>query len=126
MRRVMVVGLMGLALTAAACSSGGASSSSSTRAPSHSTPGGSGAAHSITIQNFAFSPKTITVAPGTTVTVTNKDQVTHTLTARNGGFNTGDISAGQSKTFTAPNNSGTYPYFCMIHQFMTGTLVVSG
>jgi plastocyanin len=66
------------------------------------------------------------VAPGATVTVTNKDQVTHTLSATKGSFDTGDISAGQSKTFTAPKTPGSYPYFCMIHQYMTGTLVVSG
>ena len=87
--------------------------------------GKSGGTDAITIQNFAFSPTDLTVAPGATVTVTNKDQVTHTLTATKGGFDTGDIPAGQSKTFTAPKTPGTYPYICSIHQYMSGTLVVS-
>ena len=39
-------------------------------------------------------------------------------------FNTGDIQAGQSKTFTAPKKPGSYAFTCSIHQFTTGTLVV--
>jgi plastocyanin len=72
-----------------------------------------------------FSPMSATVAPGATVTVTNKDSVTHTLTATNGKFDTGDIAGGQSKTFTAPSKAGTYHYICNIHQYMMGTIVVS-
>jgi plastocyanin len=64
------------------------------------------------------------VAPGATVKVTNKDSVTHTLTATGGQFNTGDIGAGQTKTFTAPSKAGTYSYICNIHQYMKGTIVV--
>ena len=67
-----------------------------------------------------------TVAPGTTVTVTNKDGLNHTLTSKAGGFDTGDIPGGPSKTFIAPKKAGSYSYICMIHQYMTGTLVVSG
>jgi plastocyanin len=135
MRRLAVVALAGMALALAACSSSSspASSTASTTMSSGSTSastsgsgsGKSGGADAITIQNFAFSPADLTVAPGATVTVTNKDQVTHTLTATKGVFNTGDIAAGQSKTFTAPNSPGTYPYICSIHQYMSGTLVVS-
>ncbi len=73
-----------------------------------------------------FAPATLTVKPGATVKVTNTDQVTHTLTATKGGFDTGNISAGQSKTFTAPKTPGRYTYICSIHQYMTGTIVVSG
>jgi len=57
-------------------------------------------------------------------TVTNKDSVTHTLTATGGRFNTGDISGGQTKTFTPRMKVGTYHYICNIHQYMTGTIVV--
>jgi plastocyanin len=120
-------GVLTLALLLAACSSGGSGSSttSSTTGPT----GGSTnpvSSHTITIKNFAFSPQTITVAAGTAVTVTNDDQVAHTVTAMSGGFSTGDIGPGQSKTITAPNTPGTYSYFCSIHQYMTGHLTVSG
>ena len=39
-------------------------------------------------------------------------------------FSTGDVGPGQVKTFKAPGKAGSYPYFCTIHQYMTGTLVV--
>jgi plastocyanin len=71
-----------------------------------------------------FSPMTASVAPGSTVSVTNKDSVTHTLTATGGQFDTGDIGPGQTKTFTAPSKAGTYSYICNIHQYMQGTIVV--
>ena len=119
-RRIAIVGVFGAALVLASCSSGASSTTSSTQAGS--TAGGGQA---ITIKNFAFSPASVTVAPGATVTVTNSDSVAHTVTSKSGGFDTGDIQAGQSKTFTAPNKAGSYPYICTIHQYMTGTLTVS-
>lgn len=81
----------------------------------------------IVIKNFAYHPSSLTVAPGTTITVKNEDSATHTLTAtdpHNKVFNTGDIQPGTSATFKAPSTAGTYPYICLIHQFMHGTLVV--
>jgi plastocyanin len=120
-RRAAAVGVFGTAMALAACSSGTTPSSSTH--PGSGSP--SGAVHAVTIKNFAFSPSNITVAPGTSVTVTNDDSVTHTLTGKSGGFDTGDIQAGQSKTFAAPNKAGSYPYICTIHQYMTGTLTVS-
>ncbi len=120
--RAMVTALLTVTvLVLAACSSNvGSSAFTTTRGPS---PGGY---DTITIRNFAFSPSTLTVAPGATVTVTNTDQVAHTVTDPKGAFSTGDIPAGQSKTFTAPNTAGSYPYICSIHQYMSGTLTVSG
>jgi plastocyanin len=83
-------------------------------------------ADTIVIKNFMFAPMSVTVAPGTVVTVRNEDSVTHTLTDKSDPklFTTGDIPAGQSKTFKAPNTAGSYSYICSIHQYMTGTIVV--
>ena len=81
-------------------------------------------ANSITISNFMFAPMSASVAPGTTIRVTNKDSVDHTLTATGGQFDTGDIGGGQTKTFTAPTKPGSYHYICNIHQYMMGTIVV--
>jgi plastocyanin len=117
---VLVALLIVVAFTIAACSSSGSSS------PSTSGGSSSGStSDSIAISNFTFVPHTISVAAGSTVTVTNRDQVTHTLTSSNGAFSTGAIGPGQSKTFTAPKKPGSYGYICSIHQYMTGTLVVS-
>jgi plastocyanin len=118
-----VVVVVAAALLLAACSSGGGSgsgsgqSSSAASAPAKST-------NSITISNFMFSPMSTTVAPGSTVRVTNKDSVTHTLTATGNQFDTGDIGGGETKTFTAPSKAGEYHYICNIHQYMMGTIVV--
>ena len=71
-----------------------------------------------------YSPMQLTVSPGSTISVTNKDQVTHTLTATGGKFNTGDISPSQTKTFKAPMQPGTYQYICDIHQYMMGSITV--
>ena len=129
-RWLLLPGLI-LILVLAACSS---SSSSSASAPSSATATGSsasqktGSTDTIVIKNFMFSPMTLTVAPGATVTVRNEDSVTHTLTDKSDPklFTTGDIPAGQSKTFKAPNTAGSYSYICSIHQYMTGDLTVSG
>ena len=92
-------------------------------APSSST---SSSGTSISISNFMYSPMSLTVKPGATISVTNKDSATHTLTASGpGGFNTGDISHNQTKTFRAPTKPGTYQYICNIHQYMMGTIKVS-
>ncbi len=72
-----------------------------------------------------FSPATLTVKIGTTVTWKNNDNVAHTATSDNGTtFNTGDIAAGASKTYTT-NLAGTFPYHCTYHPGMTGSLVVT-
>ena len=115
-----VLVLAGALLLAACGSSGPAATSSGTS----TTSGASGGGTSITISNFMFDPMSLTVAPGGTVRVTNKDSATHTLTATGGQFNTGDIDQNQTKTFTAPMKPGTYHYICNIHQYMMGSIVV--
>ena len=78
----------------------------------------------VNITNFAFSPATVTVKAGTTVTWTNKDEEAHTVTASDKAFGSPPLDAGQtySHTFTAP---GSYAYLCTIHPFMTATVVVT-
>ena len=76
-----------------------------------------------TISDFKFTPATITIHAGDTITWTNVGPTEHTATASNGSFNTGILKKGQSgsHTFTQP---GTYAYICTIHPFMHGTIVV--
>lgn len=126
------VAVMGLVPGLAACGGGGSSSSgttttgrpsatTATSASAATTPGGS----TITIRNFAYQPVIATVKAGTTITVKNADSATHTVTADNSAFDTGNISGGGTKTFTAPSRPGSFPYHCTIHPFMHGTLTVT-
>lgn len=72
----------------------------------------------------AFSPSVIKVSPGTTVTWTNDDQIIHTVTDLGGKFDSGLIQAGEAwdHTFDA---KGTNYYFCSIHPWMRGAVIVS-
>lgn len=86
-------------------------------------PGGGGALPAtVEISDRAFTPATITVATGGTVTWKNVSRE-HTVTAGNGSFDSGVIDAGQqfSHAFTKP---GTVEYLCLIHTEMKGTVVV--
>jgi plastocyanin len=76
-----------------------------------------------TISDFQFSPATITVHVGDTITWSNAGPTDHTATARDGSFDTGVLKKGTSgsHTFTA---TGTFAYYCTIHPFMHGTVVV--
>jgi plastocyanin len=115
-----VVAVVGVAACSSSTSGPGASSSSTGAAQGPAVP-----ANTISIKNFAFSPTTLTVKPGTKVTVTNQDTTTHTVTAQpQPTFDTGDIAPGKTATFTAPTKPGSYAYICSIHTFMKGTLVV--
>jgi plastocyanin len=82
-------------------------------------------ANRVNIDNFAFNPRTLTVAAGTKVTWVNHDDVPHTATstARPRAFDsrTLDTDARFAHIFTTP---GTYAYFCAVHPHMTGTIIV--
>jgi plastocyanin len=83
------------------------------------------APNQVTIDNFAFNPKTLTVSVGTEVTWINRDDVPHTATSavkpRVFDSKTLDTDDKFSHVFTAP---GTYQYFCTVHPHMTGEIVV--
>jgi plastocyanin len=96
-------------------------------APAAPSPAAPPAVASILISGFEYSGD-LTVKPGQEVKVTNSDPVPvmHTLTDKATAlFNTGPIaSAGGTATFTAPAKPGSYPFGCLFHLFMAGTLVV--
>ena len=91
--------------------------------PGADTGSGAAASGSITISDFAFGGETV-VAPGATITVSNTDGAPHTVTADDGEFDTGQIGGGETTTFVAPTEPGTYEFFCGVHPSMTGSLVV--
>jgi plastocyanin len=79
----------------------------------------------VTIDNFAFGPAILTIAPGTKVTWTNKDEEPHTVTSADGGvlFKSPALDTDDKFSFTF-DKPGTYRYFCSIHPHMVGTIVV--
>lgn len=81
-------------------------------------------AGAIQIAGFQFGPAVAEVVVGTTVTWTNFDGATHTATAVDGTFDSGEIPAGEEFSFTF-EEPGTYNYFCAIHPEMVGTIVVT-
>jgi plastocyanin len=80
-------------------------------------------ANSVTIASFAFAPPSLTVAPGQTVTWTNKDTTTHTVTEDKGAWDSKNLAVGG--TFQQKfDQAGTFTYHCNIHSSMKGTVVV--
>ena len=77
----------------------------------------------VTIQNFAFSPATITVKAGQSITWTNEDSAGHSATADDNSWDTGVLPQGQSKAITFAK-AGTYTYHCSVHPNMKATVIV--
>jgi plastocyanin len=87
------------------------------------TTGSVAAGNEVSIISSSFSPTPLTVSVNTTVKWTNSDGIAHTVTSDNAVWDSGNISAGGtfSFTFTA---AGTFNYHCSIHSSMTGTIIV--
>jgi plastocyanin len=77
----------------------------------------------VKIDNFSFGPATITVAPGTTVTWVNHDDIPHTVVSTDSVFKSKVLDTDEKFSYTF-TKAGNYPYFCSIHPKMTATVVV--
>ncbi len=87
-----------------------------------------GGTFTVEIKNFAFVPPELTIAPGDTVTWTNADNTAHTSTsgapgAPSGVWDSRLLTFGQTFSHTFAS-AGTFSYFCEVHNFMTGSIVV--
>jgi plastocyanin len=81
------------------------------------------ASASVTMGDFFFSPSSVTVAVGDTVTWRNTGEAPHNATADDGSFRTPDLNQGQSASHTF-DSAGTFSYICTIHPNMKGTVRV--
>lgn len=114
MRRLLILmAVLGLALAACSGDEGG----------SDTTAAAGGGEEEVGIADLAFSPDTVTVSAGTTVTWTNSDTLTHTVDTEDGTLDSGNLDNGAEFSFTF-DEAGTFDYFCEIHPTMTGTVVV--
>ena len=78
----------------------------------------------VALAGTAFTPRTVTVAAGGTVTWNNNDDRPHTVTASDASFDSGILARGATfeRTFATP---GTYAYVCDLHSGMSATVVVT-
>jgi plastocyanin len=103
------------ALATAGCGGGGSEKGSPRpQAPSRGN---------VTIAGFKFKPGTMSVKPGAKLRFTNRDSAPHTATADGGGFDSGTLRKGRSRTVVL-NKRGRFSYHCEFHRFMTGTVIV--
>ena len=77
----------------------------------------------VKIDNFSFGPQALSVAAGTTVTWTNRDDIPHTVVADDKTFKSKVLDTDEKFSYTF-TKAGTYPYFCSIHPKMTGKVIV--
>ena len=83
----------------------------------------SGTVENVKIDNFSFTPQTVTIRAGTTVTWNNKDDVPHTVVSTTKKFRSGVLDTDGQFSYTF-DDAGTYDYFCSIHPHMTGKVIV--
>ncbi|MFO7967204.1 MAG: cupredoxin family copper-binding protein [Archaeoglobaceae archaeon] len=77
----------------------------------------------VSIEEFSYSPQSITVETGTVVTWENVQSVTHTVTSEEDLFDSGNIEQDESYSYTF-EEAGTYNYYCTIHPSMEGEVMV--
>ena len=83
-------------------------------------PAAAGATAAVSIIDYEYQPKVTTVKAGGTVTWTNNDRVTHTVT-----FDGTDIKVKSAETYSRSYPAaGTFEYKCGIHPTMFGSVVV--
>jgi plastocyanin len=79
--------------------------------------------HTVVTEGLKFQPETLTINLGDSVVWVNKDPFPHTATSKAGGFDSKQIDAGKSWTYT-PKTKGEAAYVCTFHPTMTGRLRV--
>ncbi|HEY5678195.1 MAG TPA: cupredoxin family copper-binding protein [Myxococcales bacterium] len=77
--------------------------------------------HAVQIKGMKFNPSKVSVAVGDTITFTNADPMTHTATALDGAFDTGQLAKGKSAKVKI-TTAGAHPFHCAIHSSMKGTV----
>jgi plastocyanin len=77
----------------------------------------------VRVDNFTFSPDTLTVQVNSTVTWVNKDDIPHVIASNDGLFKSKALDTDQKYSYTF-TKAGTYPYYCSIHPKMVGKIVV--
>ena len=104
-------------------SSSSTTQATDTAAASENSPTEVAGGPTLTIANMAFG-QPLTVAPGTQLNIVNNDTAEHSVTSDTEGAFDVHVDGGKSKTLTAPTKPGEYPFHCVYHPNMKGTLIV--
>ncbi len=80
-------------------------------------------APTVDIAKFAYTPKEITVAPGTKVVWANHDETPHTVASSDKSFASKGLDT-DDKFEHVFANEGDFTYYCTVHPFMTGVVHV--
>ncbi len=80
--------------------------------------------HNVSIPGFSFSPASLSITQGDTVTWTNNHSLPHTATSDALLWDTGTLTTGQSASIVF-DSAGVFPYHCAFHPSMLGTLTVN-
>jgi plastocyanin len=122
---LIVVAALGTGAAACGGSGDDSASTAAAKAPAPTTTTApSVAGPKVAVGDNTFSPGTIKVSVGDTITWNNGGAVAHTVTATDGAdFDSGTLEPGKSFTFTA-DKAGTISYVCNFHAGMQGTIQV--
>jgi plastocyanin len=80
-------------------------------------------ANVVTIDNFTFGPKELTIAVGTTVKFVNHDDIPHTVVEKKLSFRSKALDTDDSYSYTFAT-AGSFDYFCSLHPHMVGKITV--
>jgi plastocyanin len=86
-------------------------------------PGAEAGVNVVTIDNFTFTPESLVVPVGTTVTWINRDDIPHTIKGTESPIKSSALDTDDKFSFTF-TEGGEFPYYCGIHPHMTGMIVV--
>lgn len=78
----------------------------------------------VIIKDFWYYPENLTIREGSEVVWINQDLTGHTATADNGEFDTGLLQQNQRSSSVIFEKSGKYPYYCIPHPQMVGSIRV--
>ena len=130
---VITLAFLVIALVLAGCAGAGgatvataketSAAAAETTAPA-TTAASAVAKNEISIKGNAFSPDSLSIKVGDTVTWINNDSYAHTVKASKGEFDSGNMANGAKFSFTF-DKEGTIDYICGIHTFMTGKIIVT-
>lgn len=120
-----------LAVAVAACGSessyttseGDSGTATATASPETPSTTAEASGPTIVMADMSFGDP-ITVAPGATITIKNDDSAEHSVTSQTEGIFDVHVDAGEQGTLTAPTRPGEYPFYCVYHPSMKGTLIV--